>query len=115
MWLKGQSERQKEIRNKNRMRKNRWRKILLGVLVLMAAIIATICFVFSPFSPDSTRTVTVGGETYKQKDGITTILLLGIDKRETLENESGQPAYNGQSDMLWLLVVDREKDRKSVV
>ena len=86
MWLKGQSERQKEIRNKNRMRKNRWRKILLGVLVLMAAIIATICFVFSPFSPDSTRTVTVGGETYKQKDGITTILLLGIDKRETLEN-----------------------------
>lgn len=115
MWLKGQSERQKEIRNKNRMRKNRWRKILLGVLVLMAAIIATICFVFSPFSPDSTRTVTVGGETYKQKDGITTILLLGIDKRETLENESGQPAYNGQSDMLWLLVVDREKNHIQVI
>lgn len=127
MWLREYRKRQKEIQQKNRLRRQRMegraaagekagkekktgrKRRLLAVLIIAAAVAA----VFFParhfLSSDSRKTVIAGGSVYEQKEDVTTILLLGIDKRETLENETGLPADNGQSDMIWLIVADHRK------
>ena len=84
--IRGESQKEKKA--------GRW-KLLPVVLVIVGVVVAAVCLTSAPFSSKSSRTVIAGGETYVQRADITTILLLGIDKRETLENESGRPADNG--------------------
>lgn len=133
MWLREYRKRQKEIQQKNRLRRARMKKQrdllperavekrigrrrgLLACLIIMAIALTAVFLFFSPFSSGTGRTVLIGGEAYEQKEDITTILLLGIDKRETLENESGRPADNGQSDMIWLIAADHRENRIQVI
>lgn len=104
--IRGESQREKKA--------GRW-KLLPVVLVIVGVVVAAVCLTSAPFSSKSSRTVIAGGETYVQRADITTILLLGIDKRETLENESGRPADNGQSDMIWLIAVDHSADQIRII
>ena len=91
------------------------RKGLLAGLTIAAVALMVAVLIFFPFSSDSSRTMIVGGKVYERREDITTILLLGIDKRKTLENESGLPADNGQSDMIWLIVADHGADQIQVI
>ena len=104
--IRGESQKEKKA--------GRW-KLLPVVLVIVGVVVAAVCLTSAPFSSKSSRTVIAGGETYVQRADITTILLLGIDKRETLENESGRPADNGQSDMIWLIAVDHSADQIRII
>lgn len=92
----------------------RWR-LLMAIFAIAVTLIAAVCLMSVLFSSESSRTVIVGGEVYERREDITTILLLGIDKRDILENESGRPADNGQSDMIWLIVADHGSDQIQVI
>ena len=131
-WLSEKRERRRRISRKNEGRKRRMsetaeeagkkekkhggRSQRWLILLPAAATVMTLIFVFFVFSggPDR-RAVIVESEVYYEREDLTTILLLGIDQRDTLENETGKAGDNGQADMIWLVMADRDTGDVKVI
>ncbi len=95
--------------------KNKYLQCIAVILLIVFLLSAVLVFVGvwerlngdSEFSGDNTlaTTFTYNGEEYVLKDGIETVLILGLDK---FEGEFDSTAYNNdkQSDFMMLLVID---------
>ncbi len=63
-----------------------------------------------PYGTADVKTIHVGDQDYKEKHGLTTLLLMGIDKASTFESAGYQ--NGGQADFLRLVVID-ESEKKT--
>lgn len=60
---------------------------------------------------DSSEIVEYQGQKYVPRNRLTTILLMGVDRREGTEAEAGSYRNGGQADFLMLLAIDDENKR----
>lgn len=93
-----------------KIQKNR---IYLVFVCIVAVIFLAICAV-KIYQHVTRETVMIDGKKYYKKD-VTTVLFMGIDNRGEIESEIGVPGYNGQADMLALLIVDNREHSVNIV
>lgn len=80
---------------------------ILGVIL--------VCVVKTQNKKNAESSIIYDGKAYQKKENLTTILVLGIDRRGSIENESGRVGRNGQSDMIWVVTLDKDTDEVQVI
>ncbi len=63
---------------------------------------------------DDGKTITYNGETYKFNEDVTTLVLLGIDAKDS-EEPDRQVGHGGYADAIYLAVIDTSADKVSIV
>lgn len=89
-----------------------WKAVLPAVAV---AVIVSGVILAHQQGDGSRQAVVVDGTVYYAKENLMVLMFLGVDLRGEIENPSGLAGDNGQSDMVWLIVLDHEENTVQII
>lgn len=98
------------------MKLSKKQKISIVCWILLAILaVILVCVVKTQNKKNTESSIIYDGKAYQKKENLTTILVLGIDQRGSIESGTGRAGSNGQSDMMWVVVIDKDTDEVQVI
>ena len=98
------------------MKLSKKQKISIVRWILLAILgVILVCVVKTQNKKNTESSIIYDGKAYQKKENLTTILVLGIDQRGSIESGTGRAGSNGQSAMMWVVVIDKDTDEVQVI
>lgn len=98
------------------MKLSKKQKIGMVCWILLAILgVILVCVVKTQNKKNAESSIIYDGKAYQKKENLTTILVLGIDQRGSIESGTGKAGSNGQSDMMWVVAIDKDTDEIQVI
>lgn len=88
--------------------------VMCGIALAILGVIL-VCVVKTQNKKNAEPAIIYDGKAYQKKENLTTILVLGIDQRGSIESGTGRAGSNGQSDMIWVVTIDKDTDEVQVI
>lgn len=98
------------------MKLSKKQKISIVCWITLAILgVILVCVVKTQNKKNAEPAIIYDGKAYQKKENLTTILVLGIDQRGSIESGTGRAGSNGQSDMIWVVTIDKDTDEVQVI